>query len=133
MTDQGTEVAEQGTEVVPATEETGALVTQPDHTPAPAAHGHHPTPRHYVMIAIVLVVATGIEIAVSYIDTGHTNWIIIALFVLAVLKFFLVTARYMHMQTDAPFFRRIFIVGLVGAGVLYGIMLFMFSSTTLKG
>ena len=72
---------------------------------------HHPTPRQYVLIAVVLVVVTGIEIATSYLNTGHTNLIIVALFLMAALKFFLVAAWYMHMRTDQPFFRRIFVVG----------------------
>ena len=133
MTDQGTEVAEPGTEVVAATEETGALVAQGDHAPVlDEAEQHHPTPRQYVLIAVVLVVITGFEIATSYIDTGHTNLVIAALAVMASIKFFLVCAWYMHMRTDQAFFRRVFIVGLVGATIVYGILLLMFSSTTLK-
>ena len=133
MTDQGTEVAEPGAEVVAATEGSGVLVAHEDHTlVAPADHGNHPTPRQYVLIAVVLVVVTGIEIATSYIDTGHTNLIIVALFLMAALKFFLVAAWYMHMKVDQPFFRRVFVVGMVGAGVVYGILLLVFSSTVLK-
>jgi cytochrome c oxidase subunit 4 len=95
--------------------------------------GHsHPGPRQYVLIAVVLVVITGVEIATSYIDTGHTNLIIVALFVMAAIKFFLVCAWYMHMRTDQPFFRRVFLVGLVGAAIVYGILLLVFSSTVLK-
>jgi len=133
MTDQGTEVAEPGTEVVAATEGAGALVAHEDHSlVTPEEYGHHPTPRQYVLIAVVLVVVTGIEIATSYIDTRHTNLIIVALFLMAALKFFLVAAWYMHMKVDQPFFRRVFVVGMVGAGVVYGILLLIFSSTVLK-
>jgi len=133
MTDQGTEVAEPGTEVVAATEGAGALVAHEDHSlVTPEEYGNHPTPRQYVLIAVVLVVVTGIEIATSYIDTRHTNLIIVALFLMAALKFFLVAAWYMHMKVDQPFFRRVFVVGMVGAGVVYGILLLIFSSTVLK-
>ena len=132
MTDQATEVAEPGAQVVPAGEGSGALVARPDQVPVAVAHGNHPTPRQYVLIGVILVVATGIEIAVSYIDTGHTNLIIVTLFLMAALKFFLVAAWYMHMKVDRPFFRRIFVVGMVGATVVYGILLLMFSSTVLK-
>ena len=48
------------------------------------------------------------------------------------MKFFLVAAWYMHMKTDQPFFRRVFVVGMVGATIVYGILLLMFSSTVLK-
>jgi cytochrome c oxidase subunit 4 len=133
MTDQGTEVVEPGNEVVPASEGSGAVVTQPDSAPLAFEHEHHhPTPRQYVLIAVVLVVITGVEIATSYIDTGHTNLIIVALFVMAAVKFFLVAAWYMHMRTDQAFFRRVFVVGMVGAGIVYGIVLLVFSSTVLK-
>ncbi len=133
MTDQGTEVAEPGTEVVAATEGTGAVVAHEDLSPLAYEHEHHqPSPRQYVLIAVVLVVITGVEIATSYIDTAHTNLIIGTLFTMAAIKFFLVCAWYMHMKTDQPFFRRVFIVGLVGATIVYGILLLVFSSTVLK-
>lgn len=133
MTDQGTEVAEPGTEVVPASEGSGGLVAQGDHAPVlDEAEHHHPTPRQYVLIAVVLVVVTGVEIATSYIDTAHSNVIIVTLFLMGFVKFFLVCAWYMHMRTDQPFFRRVFVVGIVGATIVYGVLLLMFSSTVLK-
>lgn len=133
MTDQGTEVVDPGAAVVPATEG-GAVVTHEDHAPVAhdAGHGDHPTPRQYVLIAVVLVVITAVEIATSYIDTGHTNLIILALFAMAAIKFFLVAAWYMHMRNDQAFFRRVFVVGMVGAGTVYGILILVFSSTVLK-
>lgn len=132
MTDQATEVAEPGTEVVPSDEASGALVARSDQAPVTVDHGNHPTPRQYVLIAVILVVVTGVEIATSYVDTGHTNLIIVALFVMAALKFFLVAAWYMHMKVDQPFFRRVFVVGMVGAGAVYGVLLLLFSSTVLS-
>jgi cytochrome c oxidase subunit 4 len=133
MTDQGTEVVEPGSEVIAASEDSGAVVAQSDHAPVSfEAEHHHPTPRQYVLIAVVLVVITAVEIATSYIDTGHSNLIIVALFVMAAIKFFLVAAWYMHMKVDQPFFRRIFVVGMIGAGIVYGIVLLVFSSTVLK-
>jgi cytochrome c oxidase subunit 4 len=138
MTDQGTEVVEPGSDVIPASEADpatggGAVVAQPDQTPLAFEHEHHhPTPRQYVLIAVVLVVITAVEIATSYIDTGHSNLIIVALFAMAAIKFFLVAAWYMHMKVDQPFFRRVFVVGMIGAGVVYGILLLVFSSTVLK-
>jgi cytochrome c oxidase subunit 4 len=126
-------MTDQGTEVVAATEGGGAIVTHEDHAPVVHDFTHdHPTPRQYILIAVVLVVITGVEIATSYIDTGHSNLIIVALFVMAAIKFFLVAAWYMHMRTDQAFFRRVFIVGMVGAGIVYGILILVFSSTVLK-
>ena len=48
------------------------------------------------------------------------------------MKFFLVCSWYMHMKQDAPFFRRVFLVGLVGATIVYGIALTTFAATLLK-
>ena len=133
MSDQVTEVEQPGTEVVVADGGSGgALVPSAGHVEVAGAHSNHPTPRQYVLIAVVLVVVTSIEIATSYINTGHTNLIIVALFLMAALKFFLVAAWYMHMKVDQPFFRRIFVVGMIGAGIVYGIVILVFSSTVLK-
>jgi cytochrome c oxidase subunit IV len=133
MTDQGTEVVQPGAEVVAATEGSGALVASAEHAPVSfEAEHHHPTPRQYVLIAVVLVVITAVEIATSYIDTAHSNLIIVALFAMAAIKFFLVAAWYMHMKQDSSVFRRLFLTGLILASIVYGILLLFFSSTVLK-
>src|SRR6476620_7071071 len=134
MTDtSSTELESPGTAVAVADDDHSAVV--PAGTPAVevhADHGGHPSPRQYVLIAVVLVVLTGIEIAVSYIDAEHTNLIIIALFLMGAAKCFLVAGWYMHMRNDQPFFRRIFVIGMIGAAIVYGIVMLMFSSTVLK-
>jgi len=129
----GTDVAEPGTDVVPADAHDGALV------PADAAHpvaaeGHaHPGPRQYILIAVVLVVLTAFEVAASYTEGDvNSNLLIAVLGAMAAAKFILVCAWYMHMKQDAPFFRRVFTVGIVGATIVYGIVMFMFASTVLK-
>jgi len=133
MTDtSATDVETPGTAVAVADDDHGAVVPASTAVEVHEDHGGHPSPRQYVLIAIVLVVLTGIEIAVSYIDTAHTNLIIIALFLMGAAKFFLVAGWYMHMKNDAPFFRRIFVVGLIGAAIVYGIVMLVFSSTVLK-
>ena len=72
----------------------------------------HPDPFQYVMVAVVLVVITGIEIGVSYLEGSIPNGLIILLLlVMACVKFFLVASWYMHLRTDQPVFRRFFIVG----------------------
>ena len=85
----------------------------------------HPTPRQYVLIAVVLVVITGFEVATSYISTDDVSARIIAavLITMAAVKFFLVVAWYMHLRTDLRIFRRMFITGLVLAGFVYLVML----------
>lgn len=93
----------------------------------------HPGPRQYVLIAIVLVILTGVEVATSYLE-GHvnSNLLIVALGIMAAVKFFLVAAWYMHMKQDSPVFRRLFLTGLTLACIVYGVLLFVFSSTVLK-
>jgi cytochrome c oxidase subunit 4 len=137
MSDQVIEVDTAGGDEGPGTavavaHDDGALVASGAQVAVPDEHGNHPTPRQYVLIAVVLVVITSVEIATSYLNTGHTNLVIVALFFMAAVKFFLVAAWYMHMKTDQPFFRRIFVTGLIGAGIVYGIVMFVFSSTVLK-
>jgi caa(3)-type oxidase subunit IV len=126
------ETEEPGTAVAVADDSTQAVVPAGASVEVHAGHSDHPSPRQYVLIAVVLVVLTAIEIAVSYIDTEHTNLIIIALFMMGAAKFFLVAGWYMHMRVDQPFFRRIFVMGMIGAGVVYGIVILVFSSTVLK-
>jgi cytochrome c oxidase subunit 4 len=84
----------------------------------------HPTPVQYVTVAVVLVVITAIEIAVSYTEgTIPDGLIVVLLLVMAFVKFFLVAAWYMHLRTDALVFRRFFILGAVAAIVLYLVVL----------
>jgi cytochrome c oxidase subunit 4 len=128
-----TDVAEPGTDVVPADADGGTLVPADAEHPV-SAEGHaHPGPRQYVLIAVVLVVLTAFEVAASYLEGDvNSNLLIAVLGIMAAVKFFLVAAWYMHMKQDAPFFRRVFIVGLIGATIVYGIVILVFSSTVLK-
>jgi caa(3)-type oxidase subunit IV len=127
------DVVEEAMGFVPADASGGELVPADAQHPV-AAEGHaHPGPRQYVFIGLVLVILTAVEVAVSYMDTVfNSNILIVMLAALAGAKFVLVCAWYMHMKQDAPFFRRLFVVGMVGAGIVYGIVILTFSSTVLK-
>ena len=104
-----------------------------DQHPVVAGAHSHPGPRQYVIIAIVLVILTAVEVATSYLE-GHvnSNLLIVALGIMAAVKFFLVAAWYMHMKQDSAVFRRLFITGIVLASIVYGILMLFFSSTVLK-
>jgi cytochrome c oxidase subunit 4 len=133
MTDTETDT---GTELVPADtgdDDSGAIVPATEKAPA-AAHAHaHPEPRQYVLIAVVLVILTGMEVAVSYLEGSvNSNVLIAVLGLMAATKFFLVAAWFMHMRMDNALFRRLFVVGIVGASTVYGIVFLFFSSTVLK-
>jgi cytochrome c oxidase subunit 4 len=121
------------TELVPAAESTDVVPAEPAAAPAPVEEHEHPDARQYVLIAVVLVILTGIEVATSYLE-GHvnSNILIVVLALMAATKFFLVAAWFMHMKMDSPLFRRLFIIGIVGASCVYGIVLLVFSSTALK-
>ena len=103
-----------------------------DHSPVAEEHSH-PGPRQYVLIAIVLVILTGVEVATSYLEGSvNSNLLIVALFIMAAVKFFLVAAWYMHMKQDSRLFRRLFVSGMMLAAFVYGVVMLFFSSTVLK-
>jgi cytochrome c oxidase subunit IV len=103
--------------VVPDATLGGAVVTVPHGRP-------HPEPRQYVLIAVVLVVITGFEVATSYLEGNvNSNLIIAALGIMAALKFFLVVTWFMHLRTDSKILRRLFLLGLCAAPIVYTIAL----------
>lgn len=88
----------------------------------------HPSPFQYVMIAVILCVITGVEIAAYYLDKAVPEGALTAiLLVSAIAKFFIVTGWYMHLRTDRKIFRNLFIVGFVGTLILYTIVLLTLS------
>ena len=86
----------------------------PEHT--------HPSPVKYVGIAVLLAVITGLEVALYYIHMPEAL-LVIFLMILAVLKFSLVAAFFMHLKFDSPMLRRVFIAGIILAGVVYFVAL----------
>ena len=110
-----------------ATEEPSAtpeLEAAPGHDPllhAGAAHAH-PSPVKYVGIAVLLAIITSLEVAIYYINMPD-GLMVAFLMVLAVLKFSLVAAFFMHLKFDSPMLRRVFIAGIILAGVVYTVAL----------
>ena len=118
-------------------DEEGAVATQEE--PAPpaeleAGEGHgallhhgasheHPSPVKYVGIAVLLAVITALEVGLYYINMPE-GLLVAFLMVLAVLKFSLVAAFFMHLKFDSPMLRRLFITGIILAGVVYTVVLF---------
>lgn len=87
----------------------------PEHT--------HPSPAKYVGIAILLAVITAVEVALYYISMPE--WLVVSfLMVLAVMKFVLVGAFFMHLKFDSPMLRRLFVTGIILAAVVYSVALF---------
>jgi cytochrome c oxidase subunit 4 len=113
----------------------GAAVATEEAAPAPeleAAPGHeallhpaehtHPSPAKYVGIAVLLALITGLEVGLYYIDMPEGLFVAF-LMVLAFLKFTMVAAFFMHLKFDSPMLRRVFITGIILAGVVYTVAL----------
>jgi cytochrome c oxidase subunit 4 len=84
----------------------------------------HPSPFQYVMVAVILCVITALEVGTYYLPDSFPRALYITiLLVLAITKFVTVVAWFMHLRTDRPIFRRFFVVGAVGAVLLYSIIL----------
>ncbi len=89
----------------------------------PEEHAH-PDPSAYVGIAIILAIATAVEIALFYLEDELSGTVItVSLLVLMVIKFFLVALWFMHLRFEARIFRHMFYGGAVLAVVAYGVVL----------
>lgn len=88
---------------------------------------HHPSDWEYIKIAIILAVLTAIEVAMYFLeDSLNRATLFIGLTVLMIIKFVMVIAYFMHLKYDTPWFRRVFVAGLVLAMAVYAIFFFAF-------
>jgi len=103
----------------PAAETPGHGQIHPIGGEYPGEHGIHPVEKQYMIVALVLAVITAVEVAVSYAkrlgDAGAP-----LLLALAAIKFFLVASYFMHLKFDNRILRRIFLAGMILAGIVYG-------------
>jgi cytochrome c oxidase subunit IV len=83
--------------------------------------GHHPTPREYVRIALILGVLTALEVSTYFVDFGGLA--IPLLIVLMLIKFVLVAGFFMHLRFDTKLYGRFLYGGLGFAVGLYAITL----------
>src|SRR6266705_3929593 len=86
---------------------------------------HPPGPREYVKVAVILAVATAAEVGLFYMNLPHALFVVLLL-VFAAIKFSLVVLWFMHLRFDSPIFRRLFLLGLSLATVVYLIVLSIF-------
>ena len=84
------------------------------------AHAH-PSQKEYIRIGVILAVLTAIEVAASYTVEGAL--LIVALFLLAAIKFTMVVMWFMHLKFDDRRYARFFVMGLALAITLYLIVL----------
>ncbi|HET7481422.1 MAG TPA: cytochrome C oxidase subunit IV family protein [Actinomycetota bacterium] len=89
---------------------------------------HHPGPRAYVAVAVILAVITAMEVAIYYISSiaSHPAVLIPMLLFFALIKFVLVALYFMHLKFDSPVFKRLFVTGIVLALIVFGIVLTFF-------
>ncbi len=113
----------------------GIIRTARETEPGAAAHepelGAHPGPREYVIVAVVLALATMVEVGLFYIprSSGIPRGIIIGLLLFFMAaKFALVVLWFMHLRFDSPLFRRLFVTGLLLAMAVYMIVLLTFGT-----
>lgn len=88
-------------------------------------HRPHPRPRDYWVVALILAVITAAEVAVTYIDVLDAA-VAPLLLVMAAAKFAIVVGWFMHLRFDAPLYRRLFLIGVIAAPILFGAVLFTF-------
>lgn len=82
---------------------------------------HHPTPKQYVQIALILGVLTAMETSTFFIDFA---WAHLPLLVgLMAIKFALVAGWFMHLKFDTRLFTRLLMTGLTLALILYAVVL----------
>jgi cytochrome c oxidase subunit 4 len=104
----------------------GELAPAPGHEEAAhgdvgRAHGH-PGPAKYVGIAVILAVVTGIEVALYYLHLP--SGVLVALLLgLALIKFSMVAAYFMHLKFDSHLLRRVFVTGILLALAVYTVAL----------
>lgn len=94
----------------------------PSYPPSAPIHeggrGHaEPSDAQYIWIAVMLAVLTALEVAASEIGSGP--WVVPALLVMMVVKFFVVVSFFMHLRFDNKLFSFLFYLGLGFAIVLY--------------
>lgn len=95
------------------------MTAEPD---AVAEHAEHARPAHasrstYWMIALILGIATLLEVAVFYVPILHAV-IVPILLALSSIKFVLVAGFFMHLRYDRPVLTAVFAGGLAVAIVI---------------
>jgi cytochrome c oxidase subunit 4 len=104
-----------------------ARATEPEAVAEEPELAAHPGPRQYVSVAIVLAIATALEVGLYYLDLPHALFATLLLF-FAVLKFSLVALWFMHLRFDSGIFRRLFVTGIILAITVYLIVLTIFGA-----
>ena len=106
----------------------GSVVGEDTDEPG-APHHKHPTEGKYIQIALLLAAITAIEVLVYYVESIE-DYLVPILITLSVIKFAIVVGYFMHLRFDSRLFRRLFVLGLLLAMFVYGIVLTTFGFWT---
>jgi cytochrome c oxidase subunit 4 len=107
------------------------MATEDSHSKPAEPHGElatHPGPAVYVKVAIVLAIATALEVGLYYIEALPSSVLVALLLFFAVIKFSLVALWFMHLRFDSRLFRRLFVTGIYLATTVYLIVLVTFEA-----
>jgi cytochrome c oxidase subunit 4 len=88
-------------------------------------HAGHPSEKQYVIVALILAVVTAVEVGLYYVELAKLP-LVLALLVLATIKFAMVAMFFMHLKFDNRLFRRLFVVGIILALSVYTVVLLTF-------
>jgi cytochrome c oxidase subunit IV len=103
----------------------GSSPDSPEGTIHTDGHTHHgASDATYIKIAFALMVLTGAEIAVSYLDLGKAQ--VPLLLIMMVVKFMTVILYFMHLKYDNVLFKRLFYTGVLLAMFVYIVALLTF-------
>ena len=91
------------------------------------AAGRHPHARTYWLVALFLAVVTAVEISIPYIDALSSVGALL-LILLGAVKFFTVVGIFMHLRYDLASYRLYFLFGLIGALLVFVVVLATFSA-----
>ena len=100
-------------------------VTATDTHPETTSHGtevvhhDHPSEGQYWKIFFILLAITSVEVLLYYVSIPGVNLNNAALGALAIAKFVIVVGYFMHLKFDNRILRRLFVSGLVLAGLVY--------------
>ena len=83
---------------------------------------HHPGPRKYVVVAIILAIITAAEVAIYYVPALE-DLLVPLLIVFSFIKFVMVGLYFMHLKFDSRIFRSLFITGLILAFGVFTVVL----------
>ena len=86
---------------------------------------HHPSPRQYVNIGIILAIVTALEVAIYYVPALE-DFLVPFLIAFALIKFILVCSWFMHLRFDSRLFRRLFVSGVILAMIVFTVALVTF-------